>query len=236
MQLFDFHTHVFTKEDIEYYIDNKIYALINCSTIKECELVYPYTVSSKYIKMSVGIGPSNCEQVDSLASYFPLAHAIGEIGLDNVWSEKDIDLQKACFSTQLDIAKQLNKPIILHTKGMEFEIAEILSKYDLIKIIHWYSGDKAELEKYTAQGCFFTLGVDYQYNSNSRRVLDYADISKVLTETDALFSIEWVHNKKFDISKIKEQLIESTEFIQKNYQATEDQFTRNNMKIWNQLI
>lgn len=235
MHLFDFHTHVSTVEDIEYYIDNEIYTLINCSTVDECELVYPYLKKSNYIKMSVGIGPGNFKEVSTLEPFFKYAHVIGEIGLDNVWSEKNLDDQRTCFIRQLDIAKELNKPVILHTKGMEEEIVCILKNYNLMKIVHWYSGSEEKLRKFNEQGCFFTLGVDYLSNVNSHNVLKVVKTANILSETDGLFSIEWVHNKEFSRSKIKEQLEESVEYISINHQITTSQYAKNSMEVWELL-
>ena len=47
------------------------------------------------------------------------ASIIGEIGMDSVWCDVDLEIQKEVFEKQLQLAKEWDKPVILHTKGQE---------------------------------------------------------------------------------------------------------------------
>lgn len=51
---------------------------------------------------------------------------IGEIGMDSVWCDVDLKIQKEVFEKQLQLAQALNKPVILHTKGQEKTILELI--------------------------------------------------------------------------------------------------------------
>ena len=86
---------------------------------------------------------------------------IGEIGMDNVWCQVPESVQRSVFARQLEIAEELHKPVLLHTKGMEREIARMLEGFSQPVCIHWYSGTESDLEEYLGKGYFFTIGPDF---------------------------------------------------------------------------
>ena len=84
------------------------------------------------------------ERPEILASFLVFSHAgqylpdmkeltacdfIGEIGMDNVWCQVPESVQRSVFARQLEIAEELHKPVLLHTKGMEREIARMLEGF-----------------------------------------------------------------------------------------------------------
>lgn len=116
----------------------------------------------KQIWKSFGIHPWYSDQYepDQYMEYFQTSDAVGEIGMDSVWCGVSLERQKDCFVRQLQIAEDLKKPIVLHTKGQEQEIYELVKDYPGKVCVHWYSGDTATFEKYLELGCWFTLGPD----------------------------------------------------------------------------
>ena len=92
------------------------------------------------------------ECAGSLWALYKHCAVIGEIGMDSVWCEIPLDVQRSVFI--------LHKPVILHTKGQEKEIAELIQDFSGKICVHWYSGDIETLEKYMKKDCYFTLGPD----------------------------------------------------------------------------
>ncbi len=97
---------------------------------------------------------------ESLAEAFKTCDAIGEIGMDSVWCEVPMDVQRRSFERQLQIAADLKKPVILHTKGMEREIAAMVRDFPEPVCVHWYSSGIESFEAFLEMGCYFTLGPD----------------------------------------------------------------------------
>ena len=140
--------------------------------------------------------------VAELLPFIRESAALGEIGLDSVWTDVDMDVQHRAFTEQLDLAQRLGMPVVLHTKGMEAEIAEALLPYAMPKLVHWYSCG-AHLEKYLAQDCWFTVGPDHRTNPAVQAVLRAVPQERILTETDGLEAVAWALGRDVEPEEIK---------------------------------
>ena len=145
--------------------------------------------------VSVGVHPWHAS-MEALTAMEPLLFdpavgLIGEIGLDNVWCETDMDVQREVFTRQLAIASKLKKPAILHTKGMEAEIASMISKYPNRYLVHWYSCTSHLLD-YLDLDCYFTVGPSVGLDASVTRVALEAPLERLLLETDGISAVKWV--------------------------------------------
>ena len=109
------------------------------------------------------------------------------------------------FIEQLELAEALHLPVILHTKGMEGEVARILRRYTVPKLVHWYSCERY-LEDYLEQGCYFTVGPDYESNPAVQAVLRRVPLDRVMTETDGMDALAWALNRPVAADEIEETL------------------------------
>ena len=69
--------------------------------------------------------------------------AIGEIGLDYYYDDgAPRELQRKIFIEQIDVAKQMNKPIVVHNRDAHGDVMDILKKEakGLTGVMHCYSG------------------------------------------------------------------------------------------------
>lgn len=154
---------------------------------------------------SLGIHPWKADQIDlrelepegRLHTFLMEADAIGEIGMDQVWCEVPLSVQRRVFEQQLDMAQQRNCPVVLHTKGCEKEVASILDRRPELSsiLVHWYSGEEDSLDQMVERGCYFSLGPDIGDNPAVRRVAQKAPLSRILTESDGLAAVEWATGK-----------------------------------------
>ena len=143
-------------------------------------------------RISCGLHPWHADgaEVSDLLPFIRESDALGEIGLDSVWCDVDMDRQRAVFARQLGLAAALGLPVILHTKGMEAEIARTVERCPARKLVHWYSCME-HLDDYLAQDCYFTVGPDYETNPAVRQVLRRVPLARILTETDGLDAVAW---------------------------------------------
>ncbi len=138
------------------------------------------------------VHPWNADRVrvEEMLPYIEQCPVLGEIGLDSVWTDVDMAAQRRAFHAQLELAQQMKKPIVLHTKGMEAEIARTIARCDQRKLVHWYSCME-HLGMYLDQDCWFTVGPDWKSNAAVQQVLRRAPLDRLLTETDGLSAVEW---------------------------------------------
>ncbi|MHC1723714.1 MAG: TatD family hydrolase [Aminipila sp.] len=155
---------------------------------------------------------NNSAKLSKMESYYKKAHAIGEIGMDSVWCDCDLELQKEIFINQLKIAESLQKPIVLHTKGQEKEIAEILKSYSVRKLVHWYSCEQY-IDDFIEQDCFFTVGPNYKTSPAVKKVISLVPLDRLLVETDGISAVEWAASRKIKAEEIPTILRETMEAI-----------------------
>ena len=111
--------------------------------------------------------------------------AVGECGLDHHWpipEQAQLDLLEA----QLKLARELDKPIILHDREAHAPMYELLRKYKPKGILHCYSGSADDAEWLTAQGLYLGFGGSATFKG-ARRALEAAKVvppEQLLLETD----------------------------------------------------
>lgn len=209
IKIYDFHTHVKDLETIEKYYDDNIIPIINCQSedefnkIKKIFNQISYNSNSNEIRpfISAGIHPqdSHIYMNNINGKYEKIiseATLVGEIGMDDYWCKTPINIQKQVFIKSLELAKKYNKAVILHTKGMEKIIYDIIKAYNLIFIVHWYSCEDY-IEKFIDKGCYFTIGPAVLIDANIRKLVEKAPIDRLLFETDGIEAMEWLFEKSY---------------------------------------
>lgn len=201
MMIIDAHLHI-REEDIknnflEMMHKNNLYGLVGGTTPIDCDFVASLAQQSQFIIPTYGLHPWFAEQyhISQMQDYLQSCPVIGEIGMDSVWCDADISRQREVFIEQLDIAQRRGCPVILHTKGCEEEIAEIISDYSVPFIVHWYSCER-HLEKYLEQNCYFTVGPRVYTRQAVQQVVQAVPMNRLFVESDGLYTIEWITGKK----------------------------------------
>lgn len=201
MQLIDAHTHTEEQSYVRLLKREKIYATINCGTPAEFTRNQSWVGNSRRLRLSAGIHPWQVDQVawTDMALILAQVPVIGEIGLDNVWTKTDPQLQQQIFTKQLAYAEQAHKPVIIHTKGMEQETLRILKTYFNTYLLHWYSSTEY-IEDYLALGCYFSIGPSFATEESVHYLLNAVPLNRVLLESDGMDSIAWALNQELPLS------------------------------------
>ncbi|MGI6357089.1 MAG: TatD family hydrolase [Bacillota bacterium] len=196
MNLVDAHTHIRPgqEEAAIQLAQQGLWQLVAATNPDQCQPVSELAKAHPRIIPTFGMSPWQPHQypLDCMDQWLAQAPIIGEIGLDTVWSSAPMDIQRQSFLHQLQTAVKLNKPVMLHTKGAEAEIAQWLRKYTPpLIIVHWYSGPAEQLADYVDLDCYFTLGPDIRLNPAVREVCRQVPLPRLLTETDGTESVAW---------------------------------------------
>jgi TatD DNase family protein len=164
------------------------------SSLKSLELAGKYD----FVFSTLGYHPHNAKAMDThiLKELVQLAEepkvvAWGEIGLDFYRRRSPPPTQMAVFEQQLDIASNLNLPVIVHSRDAHNEVFEILNKRkgDPQGVIHCFSGDLDLALAFVEMGYYISIPgtVTYKNASNVQEVASKIPLERLLLETDAPF-------------------------------------------------
>lgn len=151
---------------------------------------------SGFVFPSLGLHPDACSKttemgltkgLESIRSNSNNLVAIGEIGLDHyfVKSKEYYPWQEKIFREMIRISKELNLPVILHTKGAERLIFKILEEYRLEDVlIHWYTGPRDLIDIGIKMGYYFSITPAISYSKKVQYVVEKVSLDHLLTESD----------------------------------------------------
>jgi len=143
---------------------------------------------------TLGVHPEDCEKFsDSTAkkimelSKHPKVVGIGEIGLDYHYTKENKNIQKRVFNTQLEIAKMLDLPVVIHDREAHQDTLEILKAQNMKKVLlHCYSGSVEFMKECCALGYKIALGgvVTFKNAREPKNVATEVKLENLMLETD----------------------------------------------------
>ena len=114
---------------------------------------------------------------------------IGEIGLDYHWDTTTKEEQWNSFIRQMEIAKRVDKPIIIHARDANQDTFDLISKYHGPRggVMHSYAGSGEMALLYNKMGFYISLGgpVTFTNAKEPKRVAEMVGAEFLLTETDS---------------------------------------------------
>jgi len=156
---------------------------------------------------AVGIHPNDCaatsdddfKQIAELAQH-PKVVAIGEIGMDDYWKTVPLPKQAEVFVRQLDLAQQLNKPVIIHNREAGAAIMDTLRAHGVTKlagVFHCFSEDWNYAEQVLNLCCHvsFTGNLTYK-KSVLPEVAKQIPLERLVLETDSPYMTPAPHRGK----------------------------------------
>lgn len=156
---------------------------------------YNFDLAQKYdyIYFAAGFHPENLDgaTLDDLKIIEKFAKnekcvAIGEIGLDYHWMNSSKDLQKQFFEAQIELAKKLDVPVIVHDREAHGDTLEILKATKPKGVVHCFSGSKEMAKEIIKLGMYIGLNgvVTFSNARKSLEVVKEIPIERLVLETD----------------------------------------------------
>ncbi len=151
------------------------------------------TIRYPFVDCTVGYHPNQSDTakenyIEILAKQaaLPRVRAIGEIGLDYHW-DTPRDIQMKVFKEQLELAKALDMPVVIHDREAHADVLEQLKRYRPKGIIHCFSGSAELAEELQKLGFYFGIGGPVTYPNAKKTVRAAAAISpeRIVLETDS---------------------------------------------------
>ena len=221
MGLFDTHAHYF-KNDFGEELERLLADLpsrgvervlaIGCdipSSEEELELAERFD----YIWTAVGIHPEYAADVpegweselERLLKH-DKAIALGEIGLDYHYPEPSRDVQRGVFVKQLEIAKRLDMPVVIHSREASADTLDILKEYKPRGVLHCFSGSAETAREVVKLGMYigFTGVLTFKNSKKARAACEAVPIDRLLLETDCPYMAPVPHRgERCDSSMLK---------------------------------
>ena len=199
--IFDTHSHYDDSKfnpDREELLDNLqsqgVSLVVSCGCdIDSTQFNFDLAQKYDYIYFAAGLHPENLKgaNLDDLKIIEKFAKnkkcvAIGEIGLDYYWMESNKDEQKKFFKAQIELAKKLDMPIIVHDRDAHGDTLDILKETKPKGVVHCFSGSKEMAREIIKLGMYIGLNGVVTFN-NARKSLEVAKeipIERLVLETD----------------------------------------------------
>ena len=149
-----------------------------------------------FVYAAVGVHPSDCEgfsqnTLDGLRALaaHPKVRAVGEIGLDYYWKDNPPrEFQREVFHAQLDLAEELQLPVIVHDREAHQDCLEVVRAHPKVTgVYHCYSGSLEDAKTLVRLGWMlsFTGVVTYKNARRSLEVIDWLPMDRIMIETDS---------------------------------------------------
>lgn len=196
--LIDTHCHIGKNDDIEKIIKTSRLNGVELIILGGCNYddnLYNLELSKKYknVFATIGYHPDVCSLISSLDlsklkeqinNNFVVG--IGEVGLDYHYSTNEKDKQIDLFRKQLDIAKEYNLPVVIHSRDATLDTINVLKNYNLKGIIHCFSGSYETALEYINMGYKLGIGGVVTFkNSKLKDVVLKVGLKNIVLETDS---------------------------------------------------
>ena len=148
-----------------------------------------------HIYCSVGSHPDHADEVNEgvlemyrrLAADHPKVKAIGEIGLDYYYEDIPREIQKRAFRMQLELARELKLPVIIHERDAHGDAFDIVREFpDVRGVFHCFSGSREFARELVKRGWHigFTGVVTFKNARKAVETAEWVPLDRLLLETD----------------------------------------------------
>lgn len=207
--------------------ENNIGKIVNVgATFKGCK--ESIALAEKYddVYAAIGIHPEEIDEInDEVIEWLtqnssnPKVVAIGEIGLDYYWvkEEEQRAKQRLWFNKQMDLAKELEMPVIIHSRDAAEDTLNTIKLYNnshVKGIVHCYSYSKEIAMEYLKMGWYIGVGGVVTFKNAKKLVetVEAVPLESIVLETDCPYMAPVPHrgerNSSIFLSHIAEKIAE----------------------------
>ena len=181
-------------------IKNDVKLLLTiCTTVESFKRIKLIVDKYKNIYGTFGIHPHETKNFKNMTDTLIIGYkneskkiiGIGETGLDYYYNHSDKNIQKKIFVQHIEAAKELDIPLIVHSRDAEIDTFDILKSYmknsKLKTIIHCFTGSKDFAKKIINIGCYISISgiITFKGSNELSETISSIPIDKLLVETDS---------------------------------------------------
>ena len=207
--------------------ENNIGNIVNVgASFRGCKDSLDLASNYENVYAALGIHPEELDDMtdENLAwikanANHPKVVAIGEIGLDYYWMKEEDQRakQKIWFEKQMDLAKELKLPVIIHSREAAEDTLNTIKRYNTqnVKgIVHCYSYSKEIAAEYVKMGWYIGVGGVVTFK-NSKKLVETVEaipLESIVLETDCPYMAPVPHrgerNSSIFLSHVAEKIAE----------------------------
>lgn len=185
--------------------ENGIGYIVNVgASIRTSEATLKLTEQYSFVYGALGVHPSETAELDDNKLQWLkegcLQHhivkkngkivAVGEIGLDYHWQEPAVEIQKKWFERQLELSKEVELPIIIHSRDAAkdtLDMVKSLHAGGLGGVIHCFAYTREIAREYLDMGYYIGVGgvVTFANSRKLKEAVEYIPLNRILLETDS---------------------------------------------------
>jgi len=144
---------------------------------------------SRHVIPAFGIHPWNApkyvNRIELVKKLISKAKIVGEIGLDHYYVKDRTQYSAQTKIFRSFISETRDKVILVHTKGAERAVLNLLKTYGNRKVvIHWFSGDLEVLDDMIKEGYCFSIVPEVRFSDHIKEIVKRIPLKQILTETD----------------------------------------------------
>lgn len=149
-----------------------------------------------YIYGAIGVHPSETAELNEEnfrwikeACGHGKCVAVGEIGLDYYWEEPAHDIQKKWFMRQMDLARELALPLVIHSRDAAKDTIDLMTEAkagEIGGVIHCFSYTKETARIFLDMGFYIGIGgvLTFQNAKKLKEAVEYIPMERIVLETD----------------------------------------------------
>ena len=153
------------------------------------------------VAATAGVHPNDCAELpagwlDELRALARIRRvvAIGEIGLDYYWKRVERDRQREVLQAQLDLARELSLPVVVHNREAGDDLTDILLEWAAglpaghpRGVLHCFSGDRELMDSCCSAGFFVSFAgpITFSNSGETAEIVAAAPRDRLLIETDS---------------------------------------------------
>ena len=170
--------------------------IVNVSaSFDSCRKVVDLVQNYPFMYAAVGVHPDEVGELDEQKldemrklCADPKVVAVGEIGLDYYWDKESRELQRHWFVRQLELARELGLPVLIHSREAAADTMEVMKQYaDGLKgVIHCYSYSAEMAKEYVKMGFYIGVGgvVTFKNGRKLKETVETIPLTSIVLETD----------------------------------------------------
>lgn len=204
MMIFDTHAH-YDDEQFDEDRDELLASMQACgveavtnigASLATSQNTIELTKKYPFVYGAIGVHPNEVDELneDGIAwlkenSALPKIVAVGEIGLDYYWDEPGREVQKKWFLRQLELAREVKFPVVIHSRDAAKDTLDIMKSFhaeNLGGVIHCFSYTKEMAREYLNMGFYLGIGgvVTFKNAKKLKEVVEYMPMEQMVLETD----------------------------------------------------
>lgn len=167
------------------------------SSLESCMITLQLMDRYSFIYGAMGVHPSETAELDENSIMWLREQcsrdkvvAVGEIGLDYHWKEPEASVQKKWFERQLELAREVRLPVIIHSREAAkdtLDMMQSLHAEEMGGVVHCYSYTKEMAREYLNMDFYFGIGgvITFKNSKKLKEAVEYIPLEKILLETDS---------------------------------------------------